>query len=111
MSCAEQLDLLSGQISPVDPVPLGPFQQRVVDVGDVLHVVHLVAGVEPDALHQVEGQVGRGVAEVCRVVRGDAADVDPGGRNPGWSDAPYPSTSRTDSAHVLRIVGQGRNRG
>ena len=57
---------------------VGALQQRVVDVGDVLDVAHLVAGVAPGPVEQVEGDVGRGVAQVGGVVRRDAADVQPG---------------------------------
>ena len=62
------------------PSRLGPFQQRVVDVGDVLHVVHLVARVQPAPVHQVERQIGGRVPEVGGVVRGDPADVQGRGR-------------------------------
>ena len=55
----------------------GALEQRVVHVGDVLHVAHRVARVPPGAVQQVEGDVGRGMAEVRGVVRGDAADVEP----------------------------------
>ena len=70
----------SASARPVLAVARGPLQQRVVDVGDVLHVAHLEPGVAPHPLHQVEGEVRRRVAEVGRVVRRDAADVHPGGR-------------------------------
>ena len=75
---AEEFDLGRGEFAPVDAGRGRAFEQRVVDVGDVLGVVHPVAGVEPDPLKRVEGQVGRRMAEVGRVVRGDAADVEPG---------------------------------
>ena len=35
---AEEVDLGGGQLAPVPPVALGPLEQRVVDVGDVLDV-------------------------------------------------------------------------
>ncbi len=35
---AVPLCLPAGQLAPVLAVPVGPFQQRVIDVGDVLHV-------------------------------------------------------------------------
>ncbi len=76
---AEQLDLALGQFLPVDAGLLRPFQQRIVHVRGVLRVVHLVAGITPDAADEVEGVVGVGVAEVGGVVGGDAADVHPGG--------------------------------
>src|SRR5690606_3434940 len=54
----------------------GALEQRVVDVGDVLRVDRLDAGVAPGALHDVEREVGERVAEVGRVVGGDAAHVE-----------------------------------
>lgn len=76
---AEQLGVTFGDVDPVQTVAGGAFQQRVVDVGDVLHVLHVQAVVEPDPDEGVEGQVGGGMAEVRRVVRRNAADVEPGG--------------------------------
>jgi hypothetical protein len=73
---AEQLHLLGGEVAPVDARGRGALEQRVVDVGDVLHVRDVVAAVEPDALERVEREVGGRVAEVGRVVRRDAADVE-----------------------------------
>ncbi len=75
---AEPVDLPPAELDPVLVVAVGALQQRVVDVGDVLHVVHLVPGVQPLPVHQVEGQVGGGVADVGGVVGRDAADVHPG---------------------------------
>jgi len=72
---AEQFDLPLGQAHPVLADVRGPLQQWVVDVGDVLDVVHLVSRVAPHPLHQVEGEIGGRMAQVRRVVRGDAADV------------------------------------
>ncbi len=74
---AEQRGLAHREHDPVFAVAFGALQQRIVDVGDVLHVVHLVTVVQPDPVDQVECQVGRGMAEMRRVVRGDAADVHP----------------------------------
>src|SRR6185437_14765345 len=72
---AEQIRLAGGQLTPVDAVTLGPLEQRIVDIRDVLHVVDLVPDVQPDPVHQVERQVGGGMPQVGGVVRGDAADV------------------------------------
>ncbi len=74
---AEQFGLAQRQVPPVLAVALGPLQQRVVDVGDVLHVVHGDARVAHGAAQQVEGDVGVRVPEVGGVVRGDPADVHP----------------------------------
>ena len=60
------------------PTFVGALEQRVVDVGDVLDVGDLVAGVAPRPQQQVEADVGRRVAEVGGVVRRDPADVEPG---------------------------------
>ena len=80
---AEPVGLAQRELPPVLAVPLGPLEQRVVHVGDVLHVDDLVPGVEPGADQQVPGGEGRGVAHVRRVVRGDPAGVQ---RRPvpGW---------------------------
>ena len=50
-------------------------QDRVVDVGDVADHAHLVPEILQAADQQVVGEVRRGVAEVRRVVRRDAAHV------------------------------------
>jgi len=55
---------------------LGPAQGVIVDVGDVLHVAHRVAEILPVADQGVKAQVGKGVAQVGRIVRGDATDID-----------------------------------
>ena len=75
---AEQLGLPLGQLHPVDVHLRGPLEQRVVDVGDVLDVGDLVAGVDPRPVQEVEGDVRRGVAHVGGVVGRDPADVEPG---------------------------------
>ena len=76
---AEQVGLPVGELAPADAVTLRTLEQRIVDVGDVLHVVHTVTGVQPEAVHQVEGQVGRGMTQMGGVIRGDPADVHGGG--------------------------------
>ncbi len=102
---AEEGGLLLGEGHPVDAVALGPLQQRVVDVGDVLHVVDLPLGVEPHALHEVERVVGRRVTHVGRVVRGDAADVDTGDGTGLEGDE---STGRgVVDPEVAALAGQG----
>ena len=40
---AEQVGLLLPQFLPIHPVALGSLEQRIVDVGDILHEVHAVA--------------------------------------------------------------------
>ena len=74
---AEQVDLAGAEFAPVHAVAFSALEQRIVHVGDVLHVVDLVAVGHELALRQVEGEVGCGVAEVGGVVRRDAADVHP----------------------------------
>ena len=60
----EQVDLGRRQLAPVHPGCPCPLQQRVVHVRRVLHVVHIVAGIQPESDEGVERQVGRGVADV-----------------------------------------------
>ena len=108
---AEEVDLGGGELAPVLAVAGRPLEQRVVDVGDVLHVVDPVAGVAQGAADEVEGDVRRGVAEVGRVVGRDAADVQPGdlarrraGARSGSacrterSGSPWPGTAGTKGA-------------
>ena len=66
---AVQRNLTSRQVAPVDPVAVGPLEERIVDVGDVLDVVHLMSEVLPQPVDQVERQIGRGVAQVGGVIR------------------------------------------
>ncbi len=72
---AEQGDLAHGEDHPVFTVAGRAFEQRVVDVGDVLDIVHIEAVVAPDPVDEVEGQVGGRVPEMRRVVGRDAADI------------------------------------
>jgi hypothetical protein len=76
---AEQRGLAHPEHDPVVLVAARPLEQRIVDVGDVLHVVHVVSGIAPVPVHQVEGQVGGCMPEVGGVVGGDPADVHPRG--------------------------------
>ena len=82
MSSRNSDDLTGRQLAPVKTVAVGPLEQRIVDVGDVLHVVHLVPEVQPQPLNQVERQVGGGMPEMGGVVGRDPAHVH-GGRRPG----------------------------
>ena len=52
------------------------FQQRVINIGDVLDVIDLEPAVAPDAVEQIEGNVGVRVADVRRILGGDAAYID-----------------------------------
>ena len=70
-------DLGLGELEVRDAELAGLRQDGVVDVGDVAHHPHLVAELLEPAGEDVVGQVGRGVAEVGRVVRRDAAHVHP----------------------------------
>src|SRR6185312_1072648 len=76
---AEQLRLVLRQNLPVHSGGVGTFQQRIIDVRHVLHVVHSAAGIAPVAVEQVERHVGGGVAHVGGIVRGNAADVEASG--------------------------------
>ncbi len=105
---AEQGGLAHAENDPVLTVALGAFEQRVVDVGDVLHVVDVVAGVAPDAVDQIEGQVGGGVAEVRGVVGGDAAHVHRRGVARG--DRTHRSVRGVEQPQRRPLTGDGRDR-
>ena len=98
-------DLPVGQLPPVLAVPLGPLQQRIVHVGDVLHVGHLVPGVQPGPDQQVPGDVGRRVADVRGVVRGDPARVQ---ASPAARRRPRASSPVAVSASTVPAPGPGR---
>src|SRR5439155_12533850 len=66
---------LAGQVVGMDaPLP-GRLVDLVVDVGDVLDQLHRLPAPLEVALHQLEDDVGPGVANVDAVVHGRAADV------------------------------------
>ena len=106
---AEQADLGSGELAPVASVPGSALQEWVVDVGDVLHVVHLVSRVAQRAAHEVERDVGRGVTEVCRVVGRDPTDVQACHRA-GIHGTHRPALGVVEVEGVAR-AGDGRNEG
>ena len=56
-------------------VPAGPLQQRVIDIGDVLHILHLLASIAPGPDQQVPRQISSRVTDMRRVVRGDPAGI------------------------------------
>ena len=58
---------------------MGAFQQRVIDVGDVLNIDDIVPGVSKGAVEEVKADVGCRMAEMSGVVGCDAADVHPRG--------------------------------
>ena len=102
---AEQGGLALGERRPVVAGGHGPLQQRIVDIGDVLHVVNLALRVEPHALNEVERVVGRRVPHVGGVVRRDAADVDTGD---GTGVEGYPSAGRgVVDPQVAALARQG----
>src|SRR3546814_130484 len=73
---AEQLRLARGQLCPVGVDLGGPLEQGVVDVGDILHVMHLVPGVAPRPVEQVEADVRGRMSHVGGVVGRDATDIE-----------------------------------
>ena len=106
----EQLDLGGGQLLPVDPVAPGTLEQRVVDVGDVLGDLDLESGVPQRAVHQVRGVVGVGVPEVGGVVRGDPADIQPGGARRQRGHRGHSARARVVQAQRQTGGGQGGER-
>ena len=76
---AKELDLAMGQSLPVDADLVGSLEKWIVDVRDVLHVVHPQPGVAPHPLDEVERKVGRSMPEMCGVIGRDAAHIHAGG--------------------------------
>ena len=72
---AKQLGLVFGEFDPVDPGLVCPFEQRVVDIGDVLCVYDRQSTVTPLALQQIEAEIGGRMPEMGRVVGGDSTDI------------------------------------
>lgn len=106
---AEQGGLALGEGRPVLAGLVGPLQQRVVDVGDVLDVVDLALRVQPHALHEVERVVGGRVTHVGGVVGGDPAHVDAGDRTGAQG---YRATGRgVVEAEVAPGAREGRDVG
>ena len=129
---AKQLGLAFGELDPVGTDLGRAFQQRVIDIGHVLHVADVVAGGAPGTHEQVEPDVGGGVAEVGGVVRRDPADVEPGrscrarprpsrrwrcrgpapaGRSPGAGAHPEQSTHAWLEGYPGRSERRPRDRG
>ena len=67
------------QLPPIHAIALSPLEKWVVDVGDVLCVVDLVAVVQQLAINQVKGEVRCRMTQVSGIVRRDATDVHAGG--------------------------------
>ena len=57
------------------PQLVGAVDNLIVDIGDVLHVLHLIAAKLEVAPDDIEDDVAHGVADVGVVVGGNAADV------------------------------------
>ncbi len=105
---AEQLRLLLRELDPVDTGLAGALEQRVVDVGDVLRVPDLMAGIAPEPLDQIEGQVRRRMAHVGCVVRRDATHVHP--RRPGTGNRLDERLRRAvEQAESPRLPGKFRD--
>ena len=48
----------------------------IVDIGDILHVTHRISQIFPVADQHVKAQISKGMAEMSRVIRRDAANID-----------------------------------
>ena len=72
----EQAHLLVRKLAKVDAALTSDPQDVVIDVGDVTHAPDGEPGVAKAPVEHVEHVIDERVAEVRRVVRGDAADVD-----------------------------------
>ena len=69
-------DIFFGQRKGVDAFLIGPVDDLVVHVGEVLHVGHVIAPPQEIAAHRVEDHQGTGVAQMDEVVHRGAAAVD-----------------------------------
>ena len=76
----EELDLAARQVTPVLAVSVRALQQRIIHVGDILHVDHLLARVQPGSHQQIPGQERSRVTDVGSVIRGDTARIERGRR-------------------------------
>ena len=76
---AEKIDLRGTQLAPIHAIALGAFEERIIHVGDVLGVIHLVAVIQQLAVDQIKGEIGRRMAQVGGIIRGNATDIHGGG--------------------------------
>ena len=104
---AVPVDLAPGQVLPVFAVPGRPFQQRVIDIGDVLHVADLVTGITPGADQQVPGDVGRRVPDMRGVIGSYPACVQ-GRGTPGRGHGEL-AAGRIGNPHLRAAPGQVGN--
>ena len=65
----ESRELSARQVLPMLPRGRSSLKQRIIYIGDVLHIFDTVPGVQPHALDQVEGGVRRCMTHVGGVVR------------------------------------------
>ncbi len=64
-----------GQIVNTFTVFIGTFDDLVINIGDIAHVVDLVAAVTQVARHGIKGHEGSAVTNVTEVVNGNATHV------------------------------------
>src|SRR5690606_24706597 len=105
---AVERGLAQAQDLPVGAVALGALEQRLVDVGDVLDVFDLEPLVPPVAVHQVEGDHRGGVAQMRRVIGGDAAHVHGGALSVARHRLPHFAGGGVVQAQCGAVAGQGR---
>ena len=75
----EIVDVLVGQRNGVDALLLGPLDNLVIHVGEVLDVLDRITQVLQVPAQNIESDVAQGVADVGSGIGGDAADVHLGG--------------------------------
>ena len=76
---AEKIDLRGAQFAPIHTVALSALEERIIHVGDVLGVIHGVAVIQQLAVNQIKRQIGRCMAQVSGIIRGNATDIHRGG--------------------------------
>jgi len=106
----EQLGLSLGELLPVLTRRIGPLQQRIIHVRDVLDIPHRQAEIPPGPVHQVEGDVGVGVPQVRGVIRGYSAHIHAGGPLDGV-DGDRPGRGRVVQPELSGYILRRRNAG
>src|SRR5258708_35153534 len=95
------------QISPVDTVAPRAFEQRVIDIGDVLDVADADAGRLDESNQDVVRAKRKCMAHMSRVVRGHSAHVEPdrpAALTRTGLDTHFPPAQRVVYAESMRSV-------
>ena len=70
-----RLNVLVDQRFPIPVKFIGAMNDFVIDIGEILYVLHVVAAGFQPTMYQIEGQITARMAQVTSVVDGYTADV------------------------------------